>query len=435
MTGEQAGGADEPPDGSTGRPPDATTERGEVAGGAGPRTADGEATGDEERLLRGPTGRLLLTASVGWAAIQAGRLVLSPMLPAVMADLRISAFEAGVAFTVMWGLYAVGQYPSGRLSDRLSRPTLLVPGLALLSVGFGALAVAPTYAFYLLGAAVVGAGAGLYPTAARALVSDLYVRRRGQAFGLHTASGDIGGAIAAGLAVATLAVASWRAAFVPVIVVLAAVLVALHAWRRQAYDVRRVDLAVRETAGRLFGNRRFAVLLAAYVLFAFTYQGTVGFLPSFLQDAKDFSTGLAGGGFAALFVVGALVKPLSGAASDRFASKATVGVAALVVGAAALAATVAVEAPALVAASVVVFAAGLMAFPPAMQAHLMDAFPDASMGGDLGAARTVYIGLGSLGPTYVGFVAERAGYVPAFAGLVACLLVAAALVFALEATR
>jgi predicted MFS family arabinose efflux permease len=372
---------------------------------------------------------------VGWAAIQAGRLVLSPMLPAVMADLRISAFEAGVAFTVMWGLYAVGQYPSGRLSDRLSRPTLLVPGLALLSVGFGALAVAPTYAFYLLGAAVVGAGAGLYPTAARALVSDLYVRRRGQAFGLHTASGDIGGAIAAGLAVATLAVASWRAAFVPVIVVLAAVLVALHAWRRQAYDVRRVDLAVRETAGRLFGNRRFAVLLAAYVLFAFTYQGTVGFLPSFLQDAKDFSTGLAGGGFAALFVVGALVKPLSGAASDRFASKATVGVAALVVGAAALAATVAVEAPALVAASVVVFAAGLMAFPPAMQAHLMDAFPDASMGGDLGAARTVYIGLGSLGPTYVGFVAERAGYVPAFAGLVACLLVAAALVFALEATR
>jgi predicted MFS family arabinose efflux permease len=214
-----------------------------------------------------------------------------------------------------------------------------------------------------------------------------------------------------------------------------AVLVLLHAWRPEPYEVRRVDLAVGATARRLFANPRFGTLLAAYVLYAFTWQGAVGFLPTFLQRAKGFSPGLAGGGFAALFVVGALVKPLSGAASDRVGSKAIVGVAALVLGATALGATVAVEPRLLVAAGVVAFAAGLMAFPPAMQAHLMDAFPDASMGGDLGATRTVYIGLGSLGPTYVGLVAERAGYVPAFVGLVACLLVAAGLVFALELTR
>lgn len=427
--GEAADAAGEP----VAAPGDASATAGEPADAATPR--DGPGRGRDERLLGGPSGRLLLAASVGWAAIQTGRLVLSPMLPAVMADLGIGEFRAGVAFTVMWSLYALGQFPSGRLSDRLSRPTLLVPGLALLSVGFLALSAAPTYALYLLGAAVVGAGAGLYPTAARALVSDLFVERRGRAFGLHTASGDTGGAVAAGLAVAALAVATWRAAFAPVVVVLLAVLVLLHAWRLEPYEVRRVDLAVGETVRRLFANRRFAALLVAYVLYAFTWQGTVGFLPSFLQEAKGFSTGLAGGGFAALFVVGALVKPVSGAASDRVASKATVGVGALVLGATALAATVAAGAQALVAAGVVVFAAGLMAFPPAMQAHLMDAFPDASMGGDLGAARTVYIGLGSLGPTYVGFVAERAGYVPAFSGLVACLLVAAGLVFALEVTR
>jgi predicted MFS family arabinose efflux permease len=413
--------------------PDVTRDHGEAAGAAGERVDDADAT--DERLLSGPTGRLLLAASVGWATIQTGRLVLSPMLPAIMADLRITEFEAGVAFTVMWGLYALGQYPSGRLSDRLTRPSLLVPGLALLAVGFLALASASNYALYLLGAGVVGAGAGLYPTAARALVSDLFVDRRGQAFGLHTASGDFGGAASAALAVAVLAVATWQAAFPPVVVVLLVVLLALHAWRPEPYEFRRTGLDVGGTARRLFGNRRFGVLLAAYVLYAFTWQGVVGFLPAFLQNAKGFSTGLAGGGFAALFVVGVFVKPVSGTASDRVGSKATVGGAALVVGAAALAATVAADAAALVAAGVVGFAAGLMAFPPAMQAHLMDAFPDASMGGDLGAARTVYIGLGSLGPTYVGFVAERAGYVPAFVGLVACLLVAAGLVFALEVTR
>ncbi len=390
---------------------------------------------DDERLFTGPTGRLLLTASLGWTAIQAGRLVLSPMLPAIMIDLDVGEFEAGLAFTLLWVLYALGQFPSGRLSDRLTRSTLLVAGLALSSVGFLALAGARTYPLYLLGAAVVGLGAGLYPTAARALVSDLFVRRRGRAFGLHTASGDLGGAASAALAVGVLAVATWRVAFVPVAAVALAVLALLHAWRPAPYEVRRVDLDVGGTARRLFVDRRFGTLMSAYVLYAFTWQGAVGFLPSFLQNAKDFSTGLAGGGFAALFVVGALVKPVSGAVSDRFASKAVVGLAALALGAASLAATVAVADPLLVALGVVGFAAGLMAFPPAMQAHLMDAFPDDSMGGDLGAARTVYIGLGSLGPTYVGFVAGRWGYAPAFAGLVACLVAAGGLVFALEATR
>jgi hypothetical protein len=37
--------------------------------------------------------------------------------------------------------------------------------------------------------------------------------------------------------------------------------------------------------------------------------------------------------------------------------------------------------------------------------------------------RTVYIGVGALGPTYVGVVADAADYAVAFTGLVGCLLV------------
>jgi hypothetical protein len=64
----------------------------------------------------------------------------------------------------------------------------------------------------------------------------------------------------------------------------------------------------------------------------------------------------------------------------------------------------------------------------------MDTFPDGSMGGDLGATRTVYLGLGSLGPSYVGFVAGRVSYAVAFAGLLGCLLVSAAIVVGLART-
>ncbi|MFB6192286.1 MAG: MFS transporter [Haloarculaceae archaeon] len=384
-------------------------------------TAPARDAPDEERLVTGYTGRLLLAASVGWAFIQVGRLSISPLLPAIIADLDLSSTRAGLAITVLWGLYALLQYPSGRLSDRLSRKTPLVVGLVLVCVGFLLVSGAPTYLAFLGGAAVVGIGAGLYPTPARGLVSDLFVERRGQAFGIHTASGDVGGVIAAGLATAVLAVATWRAAFAPVIAVLLAVALSLHVWSREGYVLATVELALGATGRRLFGEPRLRRLLGAYALYAFTWQAAAGFLPTYLRVSKGLAPAVANAGFAALFVVGAAVKPVAGGLGDRlsrerFAAAVLAGAAAALVGllfaSGALAAT----------AAVVCFAAGLMAYPPVMQAHLMDSFPTDSMGGDLGAMRTVYIGLGALGPTYVGAVADALDFTVAFAGLVGCLL-------------
>jgi len=185
-------------------------------------------TAKSERLFTGYTGRLFLSVSFGWLMIQLGRQLLPPLLPTIIEDLAITSTQAGFALTLLWGLYALCQYPSGRFSDKLSRKTLLTTGLSLLIVGFLLINNTKAYPSFLIGSAVVGLGAGLYPTAARALVSDLFVDRRGQAFGLHTASGDLGNAVAAGLAVGTLAVAAWQTAFLPVISILIVVLIAVH---------------------------------------------------------------------------------------------------------------------------------------------------------------------------------------------------------------
>ena len=385
-------------------------------------------TGTEERFVRGYGGRLLVTVSVGWATVQCGRLVLSPLLPTVRADLAISNAEAGVVFSLLWGLYALLQYPSGRLSDRLSRKTLLVVGGVVGAAGFLMMGVSPTYLAFLGGAAVVGVGVGLYPTAARALLSDLFVERRGQAFGLHTASGDVGGVAAAGLATLVLAVATWRTAYLPVVGLLALVVVGIHVQSRERYVVERTELAVRSTARRLLARPGLRRLVLAYVLFAFSWQATTAFLPTFLQASKGLSPTVANAGFAALFLVGAVVKPAAGWLGDRV-EKRRVAPAALLLGATALGAVLLAGSTPAIVLGVVLFSAGLLSFPPVMQAYLMDRLPDESMGGDLGAMRSVYISVGATGPTVTGAVADLSSFGVAFTVLAGGLLVSAVLVW------
>jgi len=385
------------------------------------------ATEPSEPLFRGYAGRLLVTVSLGWTLLQGGRLVLSPLLPTISADLGLSHAQAGFAFTVLWGLYAVLQYPSGRLSDQLSRKTLLVAGLSLAAVGFVLLGVAGSYAWFLVGAAVAGTGVGLYPTPVRAFLSDLFVERRGQAFGLHTAAGDLGGLLAAGLATLVLAVATWRWAFLPVVLALAVVTLAVHRWSREPYELRRVDLAVRETGRRLLGAGGFRGLLVAYMLYSMVWQSTSAFLPTFLLVGKGFSPAVANAGFGVYFLVGAVVKPAAGGLADRV-PRGLLAASLLTLAAVTMAVVLVVRSPLLVGLGVVVFAAGLMAFPPVMQAFLMDAFPTASMGGDLGGMRSMYVAVGALGPTLVGLVADATSFTVGFALLVGCLAVSTVLV-------
>lgn len=386
---------------------------------------------ERERLLTGYSGRLFLTISSGWLFIQLGRQVLPPLLPRVIDTLQITSTQAGFALTLMWGLYSLCQYPSGRLSDDLSRKTLLVSGSALLGFGFCIVWSTASYSMFLTGVAVVGLGSGLYPTAALALISELFVTRRGQAFGVHTAAGDLGNAAAAGLAAGAVAFGTWQAAFLPMSVLFVGLLVGLHLWSREPYVFERVDLELRSTGRRLFATGRLRWLLVAYILFAFTWQSFTGFLPTFLQVEKGLSVGLASTGFAVFFLVGMAVKPIAGLLGDRF-GRTTVAVSGLLVGLSGLTSVLLARRTVVVFLGIGIFAVGLMSFPPVMQAFLMDIFPDRSMGGDMGGIRTIYIGLGSAGPTYVGFVAGVQSYTTAFAGLILCLSLSVSIIITKE---
>lgn len=373
------------------------------------------------------TGRLLATVSMGYGATFLGMAVVSPLLPAISASLALTPLAAGVALSLLWAVRAVVQYPSGRLADRVSRPTLLVAGLVAALAGVLLLAGAPTYAGFLAATVLLGLGNGLYPPAAIALVTDRF-ERAGQSLGVLIGTADLAGALAGLLAVAVAAAPTWRFGLLPVAAVLVVAVVLLDASRETPYErPRGLDLDVAATARRLFGDADRRTAVAGFALWMVAFQGAVSFLPTFLVVEKAVSLELAGGGFALLWGVGAAVKPGAGRLGDRYGH---LPMATLTLGlsAAGLIGLVAVEGTVPLTVAVVAFAAGLLATTPMVWAHLAAAAPDASVGGDVGALRTTFEAVGSLGPLGVGAVAGVAGYGVGFAGLAACLVVAALLI-------
>jgi predicted MFS family arabinose efflux permease len=177
----------------------------------------------------------------------------------------------------------------------------------------------------------------------------------------------------------------------------------------------------------LFSQRDNRLLLLAYILYNFAWQAATGFLPTYLQFGKEFSPLVANAAFAILFGVGVLVKPISGSLGDRF-RRDYLAIGGLLLAAGSLLGLVVSQSRLVVLLSVVAFATGLLSYPPVMQAFLMDSFPDSSYGGDLGAMRTIYIGVGSIGPTYVGYLGEVATFDLAFFGVSMALIGAALLI-------
>ncbi|MEF8820983.1 MAG: MFS transporter [Halovenus sp.] len=370
-------------------------------------------------------GRMLVVLALGWGTLQCGRFLLPPLLPRITETLAFSPAGIGAALTAFGLIYAVTQYPSGTYSDSLSRATLILPGFIILLAGFVAVGFAVTQLLFVVAVVVLGIGKGLYASPSRALLGDLFTARRGRALGIYSAGTDVGGLIAAGLAVLVLATTTWRAAFVPVVVVLAAVTVLYILWNRESYELSRVRLSPGETAGRLVATRAQRETLVAFSVFYFFVGGLTNFFPTLLV-AGGFSEAIGGAGFALLFGTGALTKPVAGEVSDRF-PRLLVGAAGLVLAMFGL--TLILVAPALpvVAVGTVLTAVGYKTQFPIADTVVMDTAPDGAMGSDIGAARAVFLTANALGPGIVGVIAEIADFQTAFWVLVGSLSISVGL--------
>lgn len=369
--------------------------------------------------------RLLALIALCSSLSVGGRSLFAPLLPAIIDDLGVTPSRAGFALSVMIALSAICRYPAGRAADQLSRKTVLAVALGTMTLGFTVLIGTGGYLGFLLGVVVVGIGGGLYLPSAFALISDTFVDSRGTAIGINNAAVSLGGILAAGVALVVLSRTSWRVAFVPVIPMFALLLILMHRWNDEPYVISGVRIGLRDTAVRLVGRPRIRLMVFSAALVMFAQRGAITFVPLFLLAEKGFTASLATLTFAGYFVVGIGATPIAGSVGDRVGYVHST-LAATLVGSAGLALLLLGQGTVPVIAGVLVFAVGITGFWPAMNAYVLTLLPDESVAGDFGALGAVYLGIGSLGPTYVGVVAERASYHHAFAGLAACLVVSAA---------
>jgi len=368
---------------------------------------------------------MLVVLALGWATLQGGRFLLPPLLPRITEELGFSQAGIGIALTVFGLVYAVTQYPSGTYSDSLSRATLILPGFLVLLVGFVAVGFSVSRSVFVGAMVVLGVGKGLYASPSRALLGDLFTARRGRALGIYSAGTDVGGLVGAGIAVLVLATTVWRAAFVPVVVVLAAVTVLYVVWNREGYEVSRVRLSPRKVAGRIVSTREQRETLVAFAVFYFFVGGLTNFFPTLLV-AGGFSEAEAGASFALLFATGTVTKPIAGEVSDRF-PRLLVGASGLVVAMFGVSLVLVAPSLSVVAVGTVLTAVGYKTQFPIADTVVMDAASDGETGSDLGASRAVFLAANAVGPGVVGVVAEFTDFETAFWVLVASLLVSVGL--------
>lgn len=377
-----------------------------------------------ERLFKGHTGQVFVLLTVIWFCLSLTSRLLPPLLPAIIDDLAITAFLAGVALTVERVVRAVTEYPSGRLADQQSRTTALLACIAFVIIGVLILGLAVSYALLIIGLVVFGIGRGMYAPAARALLSDLFREKRGRAFGINMMGSELSGIAGAGIAILIVVVATWRAAFLPLAILLIPLLLAFYLLSREPIRLGSVSLNVNATGVRLWGDRSIRWLLIVYSLYVLAASGVSTFLPLFLIEVHGVSFAFASSVFALLYAVGLLSKPASGFLSDLF-PRLIVGGGGLALGAAGLGLLIIAPLELIAVAGVIIYALGYRGVAPALQAYLMDTFPDQSMAGDLGAMRTIYLLIGSLGPGYAGLTASLFGFIPAYTSFLLFYLIGA----------
>jgi len=248
-----------------------------------------------------PEGRrALLAGSLGWMLDSFDVMLYALVLAALMKDLGMAKFTAGLLGSATLVASAVGGLVFGVVADRYGRTRALISSILIYSVFTAACGFAQTVAQLAVFRVFLGLGMGGEWASGAALVSETWsAEHRGKALGFMQSAWAVGYGLAALVVAVVMPVWGWRAVFfVGVLPALLTVWVqrrveepALWRARKAAPSARQARLAdvFRGTLGRL----TIAVtLMNACTMFA--WWGFNQWIPAYLSlPAADGGIGLS----------------------------------------------------------------------------------------------------------------------------------------------
>ena len=344
---------------------------------------------------------------------------LGVVLPAMMGELKLSGSAAGLGFTLLGVFTGITSTVPAMLIRRFGARATLLSGGAVIAAAFAALALAHDLTLYVVGCSLSGLGFTLLATVPGTYLLTRCFRRPDFAFGLYFTIGGLGGVAGPPLYFLTHALSGgWRDFWIVSAVLTLAAAILSAALVDTSTDLSQPGSETEEITSEQWSARaalktpQFAVLAAAYSVFLI-----VDITVNAWSVTHLISHGVAATLAGSMISLGALINAgarLGGGLVSRIIPVRTLLIASLLIlilGLLALSAAHGGPLMLIYAAGIGV-GSGLTFF--ASTILLLDYFgrgPNLELFAIVNLISTV----GSVGPTFGGYIADRTGsFVPAF---------------------
>lgn len=223
------------------------------------------------------------------------QLCLPPLFLVWQKEFDVSFAELGLAPVVMAIAAAAMQTPYGFLVDRFGARRFLIGNTLVMSLAISAMAFATAYWQIVLLAFVSGAANAVYhPADYSILAGSIRKEKMGQAFAIHTFTGNAGYALAPPVVALLLAAVGWRDALL-VLGLLGIPMAGVILWQSSILQeqARREKKSGGMTVGGLLLDRTLLLFFLFFLLGSMAGSGIQAWLITILHDVKGIELALA----------------------------------------------------------------------------------------------------------------------------------------------
>ena len=251
------------------------------------------------------------------------QLALPPLFPLIQQEFGVSYAALGLLLTLFAATTGGFQVVAGFLVDRVGARPLLIAGLALSGAAMGSIGFVDTYWAMAVLVTIAGIGNAVFHPADYVILNASVPRSKlGQAFSIHTFTGNLGFVLAPPTMILLTTLYSWRVALIVAGLLAFVVMIFVITCGHILHDRVPAKKAARETPGgktgwRLLLSGPILIMFAFYMVLAMSSSGLQSFLATALVEVHGVSLNTANVVLTTLLFTGAIGILLGGYIADR----------------------------------------------------------------------------------------------------------------------